>query len=61
MVIFLLPIVLICFIFATPFSFVLCRLSFKYNRRRARLFFKRGRMMRIWHPRIRPWLVHGME
>jgi hypothetical protein len=61
MVIFLLINILICFIFATPFSFVLCRLSFKYNRSRGRLFFKRGRMMKTWHPCIRSWLVHGME
>jgi hypothetical protein len=42
MVTFLLTIVLSCFISATPFSVVLCRLIFKYNRRRGRLSFKMG-------------------
>jgi len=32
--------------FAIPFSFVLCRISLAHNRRRGRLFVKKGRMMR---------------
>ena len=46
MVIFLLTIISVPFVFATPFSFMLCRISFKHNRRRGRLFIKKGRMMR---------------
>ena len=46
MVMFLLTIILVFFVLATPFSFMLCRISFKYNRRRGRLFVKKGRMMR---------------
>ena len=33
-------------ILATSFVFVLCRITFKYTRRRGRLFIKKGRMMR---------------
>jgi hypothetical protein len=43
MVTFHLTIVLTCFISTTPFFVVLCRIIFKYNRGRGRLFFKRGK------------------
>ena len=46
MVTFLLTIISVPFVFATSFSFMLCRISFKHNRRRGRLFVKKGRMMR---------------
>ena len=46
MVTFLLTLILVLFVFATPFSFMLCRISFKHNRRRGQLFIKKGRMMR---------------
>jgi hypothetical protein len=32
--------------FRNPFVLVLCRIGSKYNRRRGRLFIKKGRMMR---------------
>ena len=46
MVTFLLTLISVSFVFATPFSFMLCRISFKHNRRRGWLFVKKGRMMR---------------
>jgi hypothetical protein len=61
MVTFLLTIISISFVFETRFSLVLCRFMFKYNRRRGRLSFKRGRMMRTWQPCLCPCVVHGVE
>jgi uncharacterized membrane protein len=61
MVTFLLTIILISFVFETPFSLVLCRIGSKYNRRRGRLFVKKGRMMRTRQPCLCPCVVHGLE
>jgi hypothetical protein len=47
--------------FLNPFSVVLCRIIFKYNWRRGRLSFKRGRMMRTRQPCLCPCVVHGLE
>jgi hypothetical protein len=61
MLTFLLTIILISFVFETPFSLVLCRIGSKYNRRRGRLFVKKGRMIRTWQTCLCPCVVHGME